>query len=1286
MVLKAERRNANALLKRSIAVKTGSHMMSLGAMPQATGLQEILNRCQRRIQVHSALRGFAETLCVLIACVLFVCLLDYLVVLPGIVRTTGLVTTVVLTAGVAWKRLIRPVIDKPLPEELAAAVDLSFPELHEAVATLVSIDSATAVSGESGSLFLRNQLEQYVQSQIGAIRPSEVVQGKATIKRWGLATISVLAILIPLLLWPSGSQLLLQRFVLPFANLAASSNLYFEVPGGNRTVAINSDVQFVAIPRWRTNVAGKIPKGIVVEMQVVGGIIEERPMTYDATTSQFTALLSDIRKSARYRVRGGHATTEWFDLTVAEPPRILTAMLQATPPAYCGRPMEMFDGVVGDIHVFEHSSMEITLTFNKPVQSVEMAWQTWTPISGAEETDPDAADVTPAIPAVLSIDGLSAQFLFDAAGSGSFEFQVTDTVGLGNLNEPIRRLFVSADTPPKLVVTGVSDGLEVRPDDVLPLNCIVTDDVGVGELELHIQSNADVTKIEPADGIHRGVLLVTHDFQIDLKNQNLKNGDTLTIKVKAADERPLPGPQVVWQGPWTIHIADDAEAIGRKALREADQKLIESLRGLEEQLEQDAKKAEELKDKLQGEPDTEMQQSLRDLSEKEQTQGRKLQDLSEQTATHPLMKIQAAKLTELAQQIRQDVSAKLDAAAYGRLAAAEKIQESADDLNRLREELHRTTDEVEKAAELEQELAELNRLALEAQQLANDSQKIQQQRKDRQPGEGQSPEELQKELDQIQHQLQQEQRALTDDLGNLLKRQQELLQAAREAQLDRAAAIADKAHRLAQQQQQLAEGINEETADESRQDKDDSERAAGNPSESSISENLLNELAKMTNAAHELAESVQFDSQADSGAKQQSMQAAKQADDSLRHAQAGRFRRAAERMRDVAAASVAAADQMKNDALQDRRGQLQQQQNSFKRMSETVQQLQGNDEAQLAAQQATQRKVAEAAEQLPTSLQELAERMNIPELGLQNHARPAQEAALAAREGAESGEAAFRNLDATELQPASQNAREAAGQLKAATELAQQAAEGHREPNARVPKDVGDNVAEALHSLKKAAENIDQQAAERAATEQSAADQAAAQGQPKNDEQPRGEDRSNQDQSGQPGEGEAQNGKTGESESGQEQAGDHQPGEGQSVQPGESQQPGQSGEGKSGQGQQPSSTQQLAEAAKSLEAAARGVLPNQFSPGQLSSDPPNSAGEPGAEGHVSEFDGQNPDATRLKGQGRQWGGLNDGLEGDVSDAGKEVLDAEYSELIRRYRRNLARTGQKSEDRRESEEE
>ena len=279
--------------------------MSSGAFPRIAGLQQVLDRCQRLIRVYSVLRGFAEALCVLIACILLGCLVDYFVALPGFVRFGGLVATLILTGAVAWKRLVYPLVGNASAEELGAAVDLRFPQLQEAMATLISIDGPNATSSEAGSALMRDRLEQHVRAQIGSIHPSEVVQGKPTAKRWGLAFLSVLAILIPWLLWPSGSTLLLQRFMMPFANLAAPSNLYFEVPDGQRIVAANTDVMFLAIPRWRTKTAGELPTNVVLEFQAADSASEDLEMSYDETTSQFTVSLPDVRESLVYRVRGG---------------------------------------------------------------------------------------------------------------------------------------------------------------------------------------------------------------------------------------------------------------------------------------------------------------------------------------------------------------------------------------------------------------------------------------------------------------------------------------------------------------------------------------------------------------------------------------------------------------------------------------------------------------------------------------------------------------------------------------------------------------------------------------------------------------------------------------------------------------------------------------------------------------------------------------------------------------------------------------------------------------------
>jgi|GEM_PF-365204 len=1461
--------------------------MSSDALGQVDGLQELLNRCQRLIRVHALFRGFSETVCVLIAGLVFACLLDYLIGLPGLTRFGLLAGTVVITSLVGWKRLVRPALVNAPDEELGAAVDLQFPELQESLATLISLEQPTTTSSEAGSPLMRQRLQKHVQSQIGRVEPGALIKNSRTWKRCGLALVSVVAILIPLMLWPSGSQLLMQRFLMPFSNLAAASNLYFEVPDANRTVAINTDILFVAIPQWRTARPGRLPSEVTLEIQTASGERDTRPMTFDDAKSHFAATLPDIRDSLRYRVRGGGAATEWFTLQVADPPRILSAVLQETPPAYTGRPIEFFDGVVGDIPVFERSRIEINLQFQKPVRIARIEWKTWTPIStepaaraieGSQEDSvanllPEeiaAAALAPAqskvpepptAPAKLSADGMAAVFEFEALGGGQFAFHIEDDHGLANFTETSRRLIVTTDTPPDLTVSGISDGLEVRPDDTVPLNCKVVDDLGVGLLEIHFQKNTDATRIQPANPMDRGALSVAHDFLLDLEALELKAGDAVTFRVKAADERVEPGPQVVWKGPWTIRISDDAEPLGQKPLREADRKLVEALRGLEEQLQRDAGRSQELKDQSQQQWDKDTQEAVKALSEKEQTQGRELQSLAQQTAEHPLMQKQADKLKDLAQQIREKLPETLNEAAAGdRETAARTLQESTQQMNRLRDELHKATDEIEKLAQLEQELTELNRLALDAQQLAKDSQQLQQDRANGKPEEGQSPEEHQQQLNEQEQKLGQEQRELTDDLSQLLQRKQELLQAAREAQLDKAAAIARDAEQLARQQQQLAEAVNEEAgetardaqalADELQKSRDDAEQlgqqiqqeaqdvsrpdvptldeaiqdlrqgnlaspqeginkvqqqldeaakqlnppadqkpsesepspsnenaepavekvpadqngqtaeqnqkrqslaqkadqinerlqqledqlqkmaaelgakpesseksdatqaaaaseksgagpvaktsspeanATQQPKSADVGRAMLDQLQQLQEAAHEQADGLKADSAANDAAKDRAQQAAERADEAMGSAQAGQFNRAAEKMRNAAEESARASHELNAEASQDKKAQLQQQGDNFGRMAETLNQLQQDNAAQVATQQASQRQVAEAAAAMPESLNELAERLNLPALGMQHLSRSAQEAASAAQEAAQSGDQAAEQLNQTQMQQAGESAKETAEQLNRAAQLARQAAQGHRDPEALIPTEVGESVGEALHSLQKASQMRTEEAARQAAEQQA---QQAAQQRPADQAQTppseQGQPQPGQSENeGQPGESSEQPGNPSDNPSGS-QPGEGQPGEGEPSEEAQAGQgKGQSASGKPGRGQsqpgegpasgepQENSSQQLANAAKALQSAAKRALPNQFSPGQLNSDGSTASGDPQGKGNPAPFDGQNPNASSRKGVGRKWGQLQDELDGNIGDAGKEVLDNEYSELIRRYRRDLARSTDKN---------
>ena len=107
-------------------------------------------------------------------------------------------------------------------------------------------------------------------------------------------------------------------------------------------------------------------------MQAADGHLEHLPMLWDETSGTFTAALIQASQSLKYRVTGDGAASPWYQLIVADPPRILTAALQETPPAWTNRPVQTVDGVVGDITVFERSDIQIQLGFSKPVQQLQL--------------------------------------------------------------------------------------------------------------------------------------------------------------------------------------------------------------------------------------------------------------------------------------------------------------------------------------------------------------------------------------------------------------------------------------------------------------------------------------------------------------------------------------------------------------------------------------------------------------------------------------------------------------------------------------------------------------------------------------------------------------------------------------------------------------------------------------------------------------------------------------------------------------------------------------------------
>lgn len=1065
-------------------------------------LDELLQRCRVRARVQVLIRGLAGVAICLCGCLWLACLVDYLIPLPGAIRLFVLVTTVALTTAVAWQTLLRPLMLRVPDEELGAAVDLAFPEFQEAIASVMYFRSAAASSSEAGSAVMRRRLLEQVRRQLPDVSSADVVDSRVAAQRSGIALATGLLIAVPLLVWTSGASLLLQRLVLPLANLGSAANLYFEVPRTDRIVAHGDPCRIVAFPRWRSGGQGSLPERVMTELAGANSARDSLLMKYDREQGAYTVELPQVTDGLRYRIAGGGVVTEWFRLQVAERPRIVSTVLHETPPSWSGRPERQVDGVTGLIDVFEHSQIEIRIRLIGAPEAVELRWR------DREPHPPHSTEPPETQPAVVSPEGQTATIRFEAVEGGRFELIARNHLGLTNSAEPERRLNVIRDQPPVLVVTGLPEQSEMRPTDVVPLDCEVTDDMGIAGLELQFQKNDEEPQARPVQVPATGPKEFHHQFRLSLSELGLDTGDRLTIRVRADDRRGVPGPQSVWQGPWTIAINPTAAPPGTAALTQENQQMIDRLRTLERELHQEVADTDSIRNESSNQWNDQNRQRVREVSQSARDLGRRLPQLAEEVAEHPLMQRQARQTEPLSDALRQSIPQQLDRAAEaGHTEADGFLQMAGFQLRSAHDQLHSLIDEIEFLARLEHQLTELNRMSLAAEKLAAESDQLEQDEQTLSTGQDQgnsrgqkkvtdSPNETgssadsgaadqqpgpdQDSLQERRQRLESTRKQLSSAVDSLLKQEPQLLASAQRAQLEKLDELAGSSQALADQQELVAEGIAAQPLDGDRSPDRDAPRetpaannsrprppaAAGTPQTSAV-QDFLQRISQMIEANRVVAASMQADSAA-SAAAGPAQRSVDQAVRGLQAARSGKFGAAANLIQAAAASSLQAADNLTNDANPDRISQLGAFSDEMSRLAESMRPLQYDGLTQRSVQQDTQQTMTENARELSARLSDVADRMSLPTLGMPQEGRQSSEAGAAASSAADSSEKAAASLQQNDLEMAARDATRSAELLHQTARLSQQVATREREQNPLVPSRVGDQIAEALLQLDRA--------------------------------------------------------------------------------------------------------------------------------------------------------------------------------------------------------------------------
>jgi hypothetical protein len=790
-----------------------------------------LDGLERRVRLLALVKGAGAAAVVITTSLAAGLLVDALWDLSPSVRVALLGTVGLIAAVAVWSQLVRPILLSASSAEVAALVEAAHPELQERLTSAIELGDPSIPERDKGSALMRELLLKQTRRAVAQVDVTDAAAAGAA-GRWGAAgTAAVAALFVPFLFMGGAYGLLLSRFFAPWENLERATNLYFEVENGDRTVARGSDVEIAATPRWRRGTEAR-PDEAWLNWRGEHAETDARRMVWNDARGAFVATLPHVFQPFDFNVSAGSARTRDYHVNVAEAPAIVALSLTVDPPAYTGRAREVVDGAVGEVTILEGSRVSLQLQFNKPLSDAALVWSP----DPAPVAEGQAAPVPPPhqiLAVAFAPDRLSGILELVADRSKSFAIQLTDEFGLHNENEPVRRLRVVADAAPAIQFVDHNDRPQARPIDIVRVPVAAIDDIGVASLELHYEvvNGGEGTGILEADVTAVGGRTADYVFLFDLKPLSLTEGALVSIRARAADERPVPGPNEGWTDTRLITLTDQAEPYGAQQVAERQQQLREILESLRQAVVENRDAVEALRadaaDDLSRQAAFDQDAAIPPLAQTDRDLAERLDQLAALFELHPLFANLAERTRQVGREPLTNAAERLDHA--GPAPLAEKVndlQQAKDQLTAAADTLKSLGEEFEKLAELERDLLELQQLADQTQRLATDvaafdTQRSQAQRPNQTPAQQQARQEF---LAAEQQRLLQDHEMISRDLEGLLDRRPELIDAALQHELDRLTELAKQAAAVADREEMLANALRHEAQQEAAQSQPAAER------------------------------------------------------------------------------------------------------------------------------------------------------------------------------------------------------------------------------------------------------------------------------------------------------------------------------------------------------------------------------------------------------------------------------------------------------------------------------
>lgn len=658
-------------------------MSTVAVLPSS--LRDKLAAAARRLRLLRAVRGvciLALTL-LLFAAVAFAA--DAWLDLPAMARTVLLFAWLAVGTGVAVFALCVPLCRRIDRDALAALVEERYADLGERLTSSVELTGEARQA--NGSPALISLLIEETAARTKPLDFPNAVPARRTAQLAVVAVAALLSALIVALMMPRELARLCERFLAPGQERSASIAYALTVTPGDAIAARGRPLTLSA--RLEALVDGAtLPRSATLLIIDADGQVTRLPMT--AEGEALGLRIDSVAGDFRYRVESGTALSEEYQITAVEPINVAAGgpSLTITPPAYA-RDTFKTETLTGfhDLTALQHSRIRVDVRFTQPAREAMIVW-------------PSAKNAPPADavshPLTLTADRLGGSIDLPALADGPYKLLLKGENGF-DTELSGSELIARIDQPPAVLKFASAGGKgqadahnsprTVLPYDSIPLDVLLTDDVGVSAAELEYRVNDGTVQREEIALQGRGTPQANarHVFQLSGK---VKEGDEVRYRLRVRDNRDVPEaglkPHVVYYPAdrWlNLRIVGQTQPLAQQEIQAQRDDIDKRLEAIKKNLEREQRGVYKLRQETRTQPSLlpEQTQELNSLRAENESSREALDQLARDTAETPELQDIADKAKEVAEdELRRSETALNDAAKEEKASQRQRQLNDAD--------------------------------------------------------------------------------------------------------------------------------------------------------------------------------------------------------------------------------------------------------------------------------------------------------------------------------------------------------------------------------------------------------------------------------------------------------------------------------------------------------------------------------------------------------------------------------------------------------------------------------